>query len=71
MSVLAWVEREVVQEGPDPDGVRNLVKELVAELNQADGDNPATVRAGMAPLNLVMVHLFKDGNGRLARASRC
>ncbi len=30
--------------------------------------HPAMIRAAMAHLNLVMVHPFKDGNGRMARA---
>ena len=69
-AVFVWStgEREVVYEGPDPDEVRNLIDALVAELNQDVGDTPAMVRAGMAHLNLVMVHPFKDGNGRMARA---
>ncbi len=41
--------------------------ELVDQLESDDGA-PAMVRAGMAHLNLVMIHPFKDGNGRMARA---
>ncbi|NIA03686.1 MAG: hypothetical protein GWP12_04075 [Nitrospirae bacterium] len=41
---------------------------LVAALNEDVSDIPSMVRAGMAHLNLVMVHPFKDGNGRMARA---
>ena len=40
--------------------------EVVADL-QASTGTPALVRAAMAHLNLVMVHPFRDGNGRLAR----
>jgi len=69
-AVFVWStgEGEVVYEGPDSDEVPDLVERLVAELNQDAGDNPPMVRAGMAHLNLVMVHPFKDGNGRMARA---
>jgi len=43
-----------------------LVAELVASLNEAER-SPALVRAAMAQLNLVMIHPFQDGNGRMAR----
>lgn len=65
-----WVRNddsgEVVYEGPDVDLVPILVHELVARLNKTD-DSPPVVRAGMAHLNLVMVHPFRDGNGRMGR----
>jgi Fic family protein len=41
---------------------------LVATLTAPDDTAPAIVRAAMAHLNLVMIHPFKDGNGRIARA---
>jgi Fic family protein len=40
--------------------------ELIAELNSANS-HPVMVRAAMAHLNLVMIHPFSDGNGRMAR----
>jgi Fic family protein len=61
-------ERDVrVYEGPDADEVPDLMQELVALLQQPDGC-PVFVRAAMAHLNLVMIHPFRDGNGRMARA---
>ena len=57
---------EIVFEGADIDDVPKLMHELVDELN-AEDDCPLIVRAGMAHLNLVMVHPFRDGNGRMAR----
>jgi Fic family protein len=67
--VYVWStgESEVVYEGPDAADVSGLVGELVDHLN-GGGDSPSMVRAGMAHLNLVMIHPFKDGNGRMARA---
>ncbi|MDD5306821.1 MAG: Fic family protein [Deltaproteobacteria bacterium] len=59
---------ETVYEGPDGDVVPRLVAELVDQLNAEDKNAPAVVRAGMAHLNLVMIHPFSDGNGRMARA---
>jgi len=56
---------EIVYEGPDVSLVQPLVDEIVAGLAAPDG--PVLVRAAMAHLNLVMVHPFKDGNGRMAR----
>ncbi len=60
--------QELVYEGPDALEVPNLVAELVAELREPDDAQPAVVRAAMAHLNLVMIHPFRDGNGRMARA---
>lgn len=55
-------------EGPDPDEAPGLVEELASALNDSDDPGPALVRAGMAHLNLLMIHPFKDGNGRISRA---
>lgn len=56
----------VVYEGPDVDEVPALMRELVDELNEGD-DGAAICKASMAHLNLVMIHPFRDGNGRMAR----
>jgi Fic family protein len=56
-----------VYEGPDWDAVPDLMKELLASLPGAESC-PVFVRAAMAHLNLVMIHPFRDGNGRMARA---
>lgn len=56
---------EIVYEGPDADMVDGLMNEVVDEFGSHDG--PVLVRAAMAHLNLVMVHPFKDGNGRMGR----
>ncbi|MEK7411518.1 MAG: Fic family protein, partial [Actinomycetota bacterium] len=57
---------EIVYEGADIDEVPPLVHELVENLNN-DNDSPPMIRAAMAHLNLVLVHPFRDGNGRMAR----
>jgi Fic family protein len=57
---------ETVYEGPDVEIVPGLIDELVAQLN-GDSSHPVMVRAAMAHLNLVMIHPFSDGNGRMAR----
>lgn len=59
--------RVTVYVAPEADQVPDLVEELVEQLNTTDSDMPAMVRAAMAHLNLVMIHPFKDGNGRMAR----
>lgn len=56
---------ENVYEGPPAETVNELMHELVEELNALIG--PALVRAAMAHLNLVMIHPFSDGNGRMGR----
>ncbi|MCO1580912.1 Fic family protein [Crossiella sp. SN42] len=58
---------EIVYEGPDHELVPGLMRELTEAL-AADGDCPVFVRAALAHLNLVMIHPFRDGNGRMARA---
>ncbi len=61
-------EREVVvYEGPDIDIVPGLIDSLVAALNRPTPGESPIVRAAMAHLNLVMIHPFRDGNGRMAR----
>lgn len=56
---------DVVYEGPDADGVPDLIRAMLARLRASD--SPVLVRAAMAHLNLVMIHPFRDGNGRMAR----
>jgi len=53
--------------GPDADEVPGLLAELVDWLQEGDLDAPAVVRAAMAHLNLVSIHPFRDGNGRISR----
>ncbi|WP_343952868.1 Fic family protein [Nonomuraea longicatena] len=59
---------EVVYEGPDVELVPGLLDELIAWLNEGDLDAPGYVRAAMAHLNLVKIHPWRDGNGRMSRA---
>ncbi|GLY28792.1 Fic family protein [Kineosporia sp. NBRC 101731] len=52
---------------PDADLVPGLMTELVDWLN-ADDDGSALVKAAMAHLNLVSIHPWPDGNGRMSRS---
>lgn len=58
----------VVYEGPDAEDVPDLMAELVTWLNDGDLAAPAYVRAAMAHFNLVGIHPWRDGNGRMSRA---
>lgn len=58
---------EVVYEGPDVEMVPGLIAELIEYLNDDDDCPHALVKGAMAHLNLVMIHPFSDGNGRMAR----
>lgn len=64
-----FVRREdtgaIVYTGPDAEVVPPLMTELVRGLRDSSG--PSLIRAAMAHLNLVMIHPFRDGNGRMAR----
>jgi Fic family protein len=59
---------DIVYEGPPADVVPELAQELCEQLSK-DDEVVATrmIRAAMAHLNLVMIHPFSDGNGRMAR----
>ena len=57
---------QIVYEGPPADLVTPLMGELVASLQHPD-EGPGLVRAAMTHLNFVMIHPFRDGNGRMAR----
>ncbi len=59
------VSGDIVHEGADIDDVPSLMAQLVADLNTRE--DPPIVRAAMAHLNLVMIHPFRDGNGRMSR----
>jgi Fic family protein len=59
-------KQQNVYEGPDAAIVAGLMRELVDSLNATTGV-PALVRAAIGHLNLVMIHPFSDGNGRMAR----
>jgi len=55
-----------VYEGPGSEQVNDLMHALVNNLNSTQA--PPLVSAAMAHLNLVMIHPFSDGNGRMGRA---
>jgi Fic family protein len=56
---------QIVYEGPDAELIGELIHSMLAALCQEDC--PTLIRAAMAHLNLVMIHPFRDGNGRMAR----
>jgi Fic family protein len=60
-------DNATVYEGPEPALLTDLMAELIESLRPRPDIDPL-VRAAMAHLNLVMIHPFRDGNGRLARA---
>jgi Fic family protein len=59
--------RTRVYEGPPVEQVPALMDALVESLNDRENRSPALVQAAMAHLNLVLIHPFSDGNGRMAR----
>lgn len=56
---------EVVYEAPPAELIAPLIDSMIAELSRSS--SPVIVKAAMAHLNLVMIHPFRDGNGRMAR----
>lgn len=57
---------QVVHEGVDREELEPRMGELLEYVNEATVDS-VLLRAAMTHLNLVMIHPFKDGNGRTAR----
>lgn len=57
--------QEIVYRGPEQDLIPGLIAAMLDELENSDA--PALIRAAMAHLNLVMIHPYSDGNGRMAR----
>lgn len=58
---------DVVYESPDADRLPGLMSEFVESIATRATGQPLVVRAAMAHLNLVLIHPFRDGNGRMAR----
>ncbi|WP_194898668.1 Fic family protein [Catenulispora pinisilvae] len=58
---------QIVYEGPDAESVPELMGALIESLHTGISSDPV-VRSAMAHLNLVMIHPFRDGNGRMGRA---
>jgi Fic family protein len=57
---------EIMYEGPPAAAVPELISSMLQQLSE-ENDQHVLVRAAMAHLNLVMIHPFSDGNGRMAR----
>lgn len=62
------VPGEIAYTAPDAADVPELIAELTLWLNEGDLETPALVRAALAHLNLVSIHPWPDGNGRMSRA---
>lgn len=56
----------IVYEGVEVEQIDPLIDELVCSLESGDIEQ-TVVKAAMAHLNLVLIHPFRDGNGRMAR----
>jgi Fic family protein len=64
--VIREETKEQVYEGPDSDSVPKLISELIEHISNDRSDS--IVKAALSHLNFTMIHPFKDGNGRMARA---
>ncbi|AXG54889.1 filamentation induced by cAMP protein Fic [Streptomyces lincolnensis] len=59
---------EAAYVAPDADRLPAMMEGLVTWLNEGDLDAHVLVRAAMAHLNLVKIHPWSDGNGRMSRS---
>jgi len=59
-------KEERVYVGPDAELIPELMDELTVSLNENQG-MPGVIKGALAHLNLLMIHPFSDGNGRMAR----
>ncbi len=60
---------ETVYEGPPSEKIPGYMLELIEQIKVGSGThNSSIVTGAMAHLNLTMIHPFRDGNGRMARA---
>jgi hypothetical protein len=59
-------EAEVVYEAPKAEGVSELMQELLDSLN-GSSNIPPVIRAAIAHLNILRIHPFRDGSGRMGR----
>lgn len=66
--VVHEASNDTVYEGPPSETVPDLMQALVAQIKSGPDVDSSTVLGAMAHLNLAMIHPFKDGNGRMARA---
>lgn len=67
ISVIHEPTGETVYEGPEAELVPGFIDKLIDQIN-SDDEHSRAVNAAMAHLNLTLIHPFKDGNGRMARA---
>lgn len=59
--------RRTLYTAPDAEMVPDLMEELVSWIRDESDATSSLIRAAMAHLNLVMIHPFRDGNGRMGR----
>jgi len=59
---------EIVYEPPEGSQVPQLMQAFVSDVAMGGQNIPIIIKAAMAHLNLVMIHPFSDGNGRMGRA---
>jgi len=67
INVYDTEKKKVVYEGPNPDLLYRLMTELVDFLNKPPAGMANIVLAAIGHLNLVNIHPFRDGNGRISR----
>ncbi len=65
-----WIEDQSgthLYDAPDAKYVHGLMTTLIEASHRTD-DSPAVIQAAMTHLNMAMIHPFRHGNGRMARA---
>lgn len=68
INVYDTEKKKIVYDGPEPNLLPGLMNELVESLNKPPAGVPQIISAAMGHLNLVCIHPFRDGNGRISRS---
>ncbi|MEM7048524.1 MAG: Fic family protein [Acidobacteriota bacterium] len=64
--VVDGERNEIVYDAPPAESLSDLMQALIEDLQRHEDLHPV-VKAAMAHLNLVMIHPYSDGNGRMGR----
>jgi Fic family protein len=66
--VTVSIQENIVFRGPTPERIPNEMKKFLSWINSDPEDTDKLLQAGIAHFWFLVIHPFRDGNGRIARA---